>query len=395
MKLIEILTTPYTMSCDCAACFAGNYQKMAKSIQGCYESEAISVLADQQLSNLLKMGKANVDRHALARFGILMSLVSDPKRKLTFIKNLVKDDAFDLELLDLFTIREYGRTDNTQREIMDSSLWFQIEKIIKNAYVFRRFPELIENKILPYDTEKLIVYITEIDELGAHHFQMYFSHYYKDDLVVITHMLFDEYLKTNQDFLVRLIQIVYSMLDNAKTPRFRIHHAHSVTELTNKILSKCKHEYLPFKTTNFGAQNLDEYMYLLEKNNFVKQNLLDLSSQQNQKTYLIYSTIDGHRKHIQMIEHKIQLLNKQLEHNTQSESRITHLYQLRNLNPLERLQFIIDSEYSIHYYPPFLLEDSFEFIDQLSPKSKEKLLNKLKTAKRGTMKKLKLSLSSK
>ena len=399
MKLIEILTTPYSMSCDCVACFIGTYQKMAESVQGCEESEAISVLADQQLSHLLKMGKANADRHSTNRFAILINLISDPKRKFTFIKNFIKDDKFDLEILDSQVIAEYDKQNSSSTRISshlrNAFHVNRINPIIKNAHVFRRFPELMENKILPYDTEKTVFYLKEIEKLGKPHFNNYFIDYFRDELILITHVLFDEFLKNNNNELVVLIQETYAMVDAAQKRKINNAATHSFVELTNKILSKCKHEFLPFKTTNFGAQNLDEYMYLLEKNNFVKQKLHDLSSQQNQKTYLIYSTIDGHRKHIQMIEHKIQLLNKQLEHNNRSESRITHLNQLLNLNPLERLQFIIDSEYSIHYYPPFLLEDSFEYIEQLSPKSKEKLLNKLKTAKRGILKKLKLSLSSK
>jgi hypothetical protein len=371
---------------------------MQETAQG-YESEAISVLADQQLCNLLKMGNAQVDKHSKARFAILISLVSDPQRKLTFIKNFIKDEKFDLEILDSQVIGEYDKQNPLSTRLSsrfrDAYQVNRINPIIKNAYIFRRFPELMENKILPYDTEKTVFYLKEIEKLGKPHFTNYFIDYFRDELILITHVLFDAFLKTNNNDLVVLIQETYAMVDAAQKRKINSAATHSFVELTNKILSKCKHEFLPFKTTNFGAQNLDEYMYFLEKNNFVKQNLLDLSSQQNQKTYRIHSTIDDHRKQIQMIEHKIQLLNKQIEHNIQSESRITHLYQLRNLNPLERLQFIIDSEYSIHYYPPFLLEDSFEFIEQLSPESKEKLLNKLKTAKRGTLKKLKLSLSYK
>lgn len=398
MKLIEILTTPYALRCDCTPCFMGTYWKMQETAQG-YASEAISVLADQQLCNLLKMGNAQVDNHSKARFAILMSLVSDAKRKLTFIKNFIKDEKFDLEILDSQVIGEYDKPNPLSTRLpnrfRDAYQVNRINPIIKNAHVFRRFPELIENKILPYDTEKVVFYLKEIEKLGNPHFENYFIDYFRDELILITHVLFDAFLKTNDNDLVALIQETYAMVDAAQKRKINSAATHSFVELTNKILSKAKHEYLPFKTQNFGAENLDEYTYLLEKNNFVKQNLLDLSSQQNQKTYQIHSIIDSHRKNIQIIEHEIQLLNKRLEHNIQSESRITHLYQLRNLNPLDRLKFIIDSAYSIHYYPPFLLEDSFEFIEQLSPESKEKLLNKLKTAKRGVLKKLKLSLSSK
>ena len=110
---------------------------------------------------------------------------------------------------------------------------------------------------------------------------------------------------------------------------------------------------------------------------------------------LIYSTIDDHRKTIHSILGEIEKLEKKLKHNLKSQNRLTELDRIAELNPLERLNAIIDSSHAIYYYPDFMLEDSFEYIEQLSPESKEKLLNKLKTAKRGTLKRLKLSLSLK
>lgn len=85
MKLIEILTAPYNVRCKCLACLSQIYISMYKHIEG-RENEAIQLLNDNQLSDLLKNGTNTVDYHAKARFAVLMNLISDPIVKINITK---------------------------------------------------------------------------------------------------------------------------------------------------------------------------------------------------------------------------------------------------------------------------------------------------------------------
>ncbi len=398
MKLLEILTSPYLLRCECAACFTGTYLTMTESVNG-MESDAITILANESLYNQLKLGNQKVDMHSRTRFAILLSLVSNPNRKMMFIKNFIKDKNFDLDLLSISSIREfnkrpYSNYKNKQRPKKYVMLP-KLDRYIKNAVVFRRFPELMENKILPYETQKIIFYLIEIYQLGPQYFQAYFKDYLKDDLILITHVLFDQYSTTKDRQLVRLIQDVYAMIETSATYRFKTIYPHSIIELTNKILSQSNHEYLPFKTPNFGAKNWDEYLNLVEQTNLVKDKFQNIKNSYNQKVNGITTTIKKHRSTIQSIEQEIQKLENQLAHNNLSERRLRYLQSICDLNPLNRLKTIILSDRSIHYFPEFMFEDSQEYIEQLTQKEKAKLLSKLKTVKRGILKELMLNLSSK
>jgi len=393
MKLLEILTSPYLLRCECAACFTGTYMQMSESVIG-MESDAIAVLADESLYNQLKLGNTKVDIHSRTRFAILLSLVSDMHRKLTFIKNFIKDETFDLDFLNISSIREFNKTSNF-RERTKQKIYIpysKIERFIQHAPIFRRFPELMENKILPYETQKIVLYLKGIHEVGTQYFDTYFRDYFKDELILITHAVFDQYLQTKDKDLVVLIQDIYAKIETSRIPRFMNMYPHSIKELTNKILTQGNHKYLPFKTPNFGAKSRDEYLYLAEQSNIVKDNFRFLNNKHFLKMNDINLAIKNHRNTIQSIMQEIEILEKQITHNNKSEQRLNELKHMCDLSPAKRLKKIINSEHSIHYYPEFMIEDSLEYLEVLTPKEKTKLLTKLKTAKRGMLKKLKSTL---
>ena len=396
MKLIEILTQPYSKKCDCAGCISKTYLEMAHAIVG-LESEALTVLNEPRLSEMLKLQTGSFTNHSKIRFSLLLSLVKDPKRKLIFLKNLIQTPHFDLELLDLKIIKQYNR--NNQMTARDQPWIFRnywstdIDRAILNAPVFRMFPELIENKIVPYESQRTIRYVIDIYNMGMNQFKAYFGCYLQDDMILITHVLFEEYLKTKQEALVPLIQKAYIQISENRPVRFYGAYTYSYKELTNKILRESNHDCLPFETPNFGAKTLDEYHCYLDKANLVKRRINRSKIDFDSKLYRLESKISEYRKQIVSIENEIDIVVKILEHNEKSRKRLEELQPLADMHPLSRLEYVIKSERAIFYFPEFIFEDSLGYIEELTAEQRKVLSQKLSTAKRGILKKMKLYLA--
>lgn len=390
-NLIEILTTPFNSRCNCYGCLEQHYGKISKSVEG-REEEALNLLNDSQLCTALNNENSTVDYHKQARFVILFNLVSDPIVKINIAKKLILDGNFDLEIFK-FIIIHYNEENDLGIQIATDLGLFSYITLIRNAYVYRLVPKLMENNIFSHTPEEIIQYTSSIATLDSNHFNDYFRNFHQKDLVHLLSMLFEDFLNTKNEILVRPIQELYSLIDSQpkKISNYRVER--TFIALTNKILSTGNHEYLPFKTTNHGAKNLDQYLLITNKNNDFKQRIMDMTMQQNKKIMAVNNQIKSHMEMIQVIENKIKLLYKQKEHNIQSEKRISDLRQLGDLTPLERIKFIINSDNSIYFYPDFLFVNITEEIDKLPQEYKSKLLDKLKTVKRGYLKDLKSYLS--
>ena len=391
-NLIEILTTPFNSRCNCYGCLDQHYGKISKSVEG-REEEALNLLNDSQLCTVLNNGNPTVDYHTQARFVILFNLVSDPIVKINIAKELILNVNFDLEIFK-FIIIHYNEENDLGIQIATDLGLFSYITLIRNAYVYRLVPKLMENNIFSHTPEEIIQYTSSIATLDSKHFNDYFRNFHQKDLVHLLSMLFEDFLITKNEILVRPIQELYSLIDSQpkKISNYRVER--TFIALTNKILSTGNHEYLPFKTTNHGAKNLDQYLLITNKNNDFKQRIMDMTMQQNEKIMAVNNQIKSHKETIQVIENKIKLLYKQKEHNIQSEKRISDLRQLGDLTPLERIKFIINSDNSIYFYPDFLFENITQEIDKLPQEYKSKLLVKLKTVKRGYLKNLKHYLSN-
>jgi len=391
-NLIEILTTPFNSRCNCYGCLDQHYGKIAKSVEG-REEEALNLLNDSQLCTVLNNGNSTVDYHMQARFVILFNLVSDPVVKINIAKELILNVNFDLEIFK-FIIIHYNEENDLGIQIATDLGLFSYITLIRNAYVFRLVPKLMENTIFSHTPEEILQYTTSIASLESNHFHDYFRNFNQKELVELLSMLFEEFLNTKNEILVKPIQELHSLIDSQpkKISNYRLER--TFIDLTNKILSTGDHEYLPFKTTNHGAKNLDQYLQITNKNNDFKQRIMDMTMQQNKKIMAVNNQIKSHMETIQVIENKIKLLYKQKEHNIQSEKRISDLRQLGDLTPLERIKSIINSDNSIYFYPDFLFENITEEINKLPQEYKSKLLDKLTTVKRGYLKKLKHYLSN-
>ena len=391
-NLIEILTTPFNSRCNCYGCLDQHYGKIAKSVEG-REEEALNLLNDSQLCTVLNNGNSTVDYHMQARFVILFNLVSDPVVKINIAKELILNVNFDLEIFK-FIIIHYNEENDLGIQIATDLGLFSYITLIRNAYVFRLVPKLMENTIFSHTPEEILQYTTSIASLESNHFHDYFRNFNQKELVELLSMLFEEFLNTKNEILVKPIQELHSLIDSQpkKISNYRLER--TFIDLTNKILSTGDHEYLPFKTTNHGAKNLDQYLQITNKNNDFKKRIMDMTMQHNEKIMAVNNQITNHKETIQAIENKIKLLYKQKEHNIQSEKRISDLRQLGDLTPLERIKSIINSDNSIYFYPDFLFENITEEINKLPQEYKSKLLDKLTTVKRGYLKKLKHYLSN-
>jgi len=391
-NLIEILTTPFNSRCNCYGCLDQHYGKIAKSVEG-REEEALNLLNDSQLCTVLNNGNSTVDYHMQARFVILFNLVSDPVVKINIAKELILNVNFDLEIFK-FIIIHYNEENDLGIQIATDLGLFSYITLIRNAYVFRLVPKLMENTIFSHTPEEILQYTTSIASLESNHFHDYFRNFNQKELVELLSMLFEEFLNTKNEILVKPIQELHSLIDSQpkKISNYRLER--TFIDLTNKILSTGDHEYLPFKTTNHGAKNLNQYLQITNKNNDFKKRIMDMTMQHNEKIMAVNNQITNHKETIQAIENKIKLLYKQKEHNIQSEKRISDLRQLGDLTPLERIKSIINSDNSIYFYPDFLFENITEEINKLPQEYKSKLLDKLTTVKRGYLKKLKHYLSN-
>ena len=397
MKLIEILTKANNLKCDCFGCLATTYSEMENLTVG-LEKELITILAEENLSDILKSGHNKVNIHIKIRFSFLINMVENTNRRKVFLKNLILNPQFDLDLLDLsLLVRNTGIYSpfmkNGMRTIEAKRLGF--DNVITNAHVLRSFPELFENKILTHDPEKVLIYANGIFELGYNRFHSYFKTYSKGELIVITHVLVDEYLKSQQGHLVEIIQKFYRLIEGKGIGKMADSNFNAFVELTNKILTKCNHACLPFETPNFGAESLDEYKYINNQTKLIMDRINSLYSENSQKLKKIESIIQENLQRINTIQKEIDELEKQKLQNLKSEIRLTRLNLIGSLHPLESLKEIIQSEHPIFYYPEFMFEDVFEYVDELTPNEKSKLFTKLSKVKKGVLKKLKVYLSEK
>lgn len=330
------MTAPKTERCECLACVTNWYVHRLESVRE-RENEALELLHDARLCEWLKNGNAQVDFHAKSRFAILMNVVSDPIVKIKVVKKLILDESFDLDLLDVKTVEYYNNSSRFESIITRQFGLYSYGTLMKNAVVYRHMPELLEHRIVSFEREKVVAYAKAIAALGYNFYKDFFGDCPQREKLQITSMLFDQYLSNGHENLIRPIQELFALITNLEGRELADGLPKAYTELANKILLEGNHECLPFKTRNYGAKSLSEYLQISQKNNRVKERLRGMS----------------------------------------------------DLSPLERLKFIVQSEHTIYYYPHFALENIWEEVDLLTDEDRSKLLEKLQIVNRGPLRDLK------
>jgi hypothetical protein len=395
MKLIEILTKANNNKCECAGCMGSTYIEMVELTAG-LENEIISVLADNKLSDIVNNGNGAANIHIKIRFSFLLNSVKKAERRKLFLKNIILNPRFDLDLLVMsLLVKNSGYYDSIMENSLneDEAKQLGFVYMIENAYVFQRFPELFENKIQTQYPEKVLNYTLGILDLGLKHFNSYFQTYSNQELIVMTHIVVDAYLSSPKESLVNIIQKLYGMTDRQRLYDNSVSNNNLFVELTNKILTKCNHACLPFETSNYGAKSWEEYEYINNQTKLVMDKIKSLNTVNTDKLSKTRSAIQENFNLLNELQKKIEELEKQKMQQLNSEARISHLSQIGQLHPLDRLRKIIQSEHPVFYFPDFMFEDVFEYINDLTPNEKSDLLLKLKTVKKGVLKKLKLTLS--
>ncbi len=358
------------------------------------ENEAMELLHDARLCEWLKNGKAKVDFHAKSRFAILMNVVSDPIVKIKVVKKLILDESFDLDLLDVKTVEYYNNSSRFESIITRQFGLYSYGTLMKNAVVYRHMPELLEHRIVSFEREKVVAYAKAIAALGYNFYKDYFGDCPQKEKLQITSMLFDQYLSNGHENLIRPIQELFALITNLEGRELADGLPKAYTELANKILLEGNHEFLPFKTTNYGAKSLSEYLQITQKNNRVKERLREMRTRQHQKMEAVNKELSVHLSNMRKLEERVNHLQKQLEKNIKFERKMRHFSEMSDLSPLERLKFIVQSEHTIYYYPHFALENIREEVDLLSDEDKSKLLEKLQIVNRGPLRDLKSYLKS-
>jgi hypothetical protein len=393
LTLIEILTAPNIMRCECLACVTNLYTQRLESVRE-RENEAIELLDDTRLGEWVKNGNAKVDFHAKSRFSILMNVVSDPIVKIKVVKKLILDKSFDLNLLDVKMVNYYNQSSAFKNMIRTQLGLFSYEMLIKHAVVYRHFPELMEQRMLSFESEKVVAYAEAIAALGYNFYKDFFGACSQKEKIQITSMLFDQFLSNGRENLIRPIQELFALIKNLEGRELGDDLSKAYTELANRILMEGNHECLPFKNRNYGAKSLFEYLQISKKNNRVKERLKDMKNRQHQKIEAVNKELSVHLSNMRKLEEEVNKLQKQLEQNIKFERKMRHFNEMSDLSPVERLKFIIHSEHTIYYYPHFAFEKIWEEVDLLSDADKSKLLEKLQIVNKGPLRDLKVYLSN-
>ncbi|MCL9981119.1 MAG: hypothetical protein NBV77_06695 [Bacteroidia bacterium] len=388
LTLIEILTAPKTERCECLPCVTTLYAQRLESVRE-RESEAMELLNDDRLGERVKNGSAKVDFHAKSRFSILMNVVSDPIVKIKAVKKLILDESFDLDLLDVKTFNYYNNSSRFESIIRRQFGLYSYGTLMKNALVYRRFPELMEQRMLSFEREKVVAYAKAIAALGYNFYKDFFGDCPQKEKIQITSVLFDQFLSNGHENLIRPIQELFALITNLEGSELVDELPKAYTELANRILMEGNHECLPFKTRNYGAKSLSEYLQISQKNNRVKERLSEMRKRQNQKIEAVNKELSVHLSNMRKLEERVNNLQNQLEKNIKFERKMRHFNEMSDLSPLERLKFIIQSEQTIYYYPHFALENIREEVDLLSDEDRSKLLEKLQIVNRGPLRDLK------
>jgi hypothetical protein len=381
MSFSEIILTPIHTSCSCLPCTLGAFKKLREGVQD-MKTGLVEFLAKPNIGELLKLGKTSADFHSRMRFAVVFSLINTPERQLVFFKSFLSNPNFDVELFDFSVIKSFLDLQKNRNYAIES--W--IEMYIKHAVVYHRFPEFIKTATVCINKQDFMSYAVVILEMGDDVFRNFFkAHFHVTVLLGFIEMAFEAFLLDRSNLKAQIVQELHEVIyDGFKTYENEFWRKRCII-MTNRILQEGNHDLLPYKTPNFGAKTKEEYQLIF---NGIKQ----VQSSFSREKYYYESRIKSKLNSIAELKNEIEKIEKNMSKRELSQSRLHHLSELTHVLPIERLNMMIDSDKSIYYFPEYMFHDALDFIYLLSDAKKDSLRRKLKTAKRGILKKIKFAL---
>ena len=342
----------------------------------------VEFLANPDMGELLKLGKASADYHSRMRFAVVFSLINTPERQLVFFKSFLSNPNFDVELFDFYVIKSFLDLQKNRNYAIES----RIEMYIKHAVVYHRFPEFIKTSSVCISKLDFMSYAVVILEMGDDVFRNFFAaHFHVTVLLGFIEVAFEEFLldrtKVNAQIVQELHEVIYNGFKTYENEYWR----KRCIIMTNRILQEGDHNLLPYKTPNFGAKTKEEYQLIFDG---IKQ----VQNSFSREKYYYECKIKSKLNSIAELKNEIEKIEKSMSKNELSQNRLQHLNELANLLPIERLNLIIESDKSIYYFPEYMFHDALDFIHLLSDAKKDLMRGKLKTARRGILKKIKFAL---
>jgi hypothetical protein len=205
--------------------------------------------------------------------------------------------------------------------------------------------------------------------------------------------VFELFQKTNNNSLKPLIQTLYSLLVDHKSTSGELLDF-EIQELTDWILLQTDDTDLPFSSTNYSAKSTHEYLFRLNLDREIKSILNYEQSKLNSEKLNLNNQLQTLFSELTAIQNQINETNLILASKEKAIERFEEIKSFTGLNSISRLKKIVNSERPIFYFPDILFKDTINYLDLLDLTEKQKLKVKLKTAKKGILKELKIKLDT-
>lgn len=264
-------------------------------------------------------------------------------------------------------------------------LW-DIEKILANVQLSTLFSE-------PDNTIQHIVETFSSRNYSKTIWTTFLNPLSTEQLILGVRKVFKIFQTTKNNSLKPLIQTLYSLLANRKSSSGELLDI-EIRDLTDWILSNTDETDLPFSSTNYSAKSTQEYLFRFNIDREIKYSLnceqskleTDKMNLNNQRQTLF--------NELTAIQNQINETAEILASKEKKIERFKELLSFTELNSLSRLRKIINSDRPVFYFPDILFKDTINFLEQLDQTEKQILRTKLKTAKKGILKELKIKLDT-
>lgn len=214
-----------------------------------------------------------------------------------------------------------------------------------------------------------------------------------EQLILGVRKVFEIFQKSKNNSLKPLIQTLYSLLVERKRTSGELLD-NEIHDLTDWILSMTDDTDLPFSSSNFSAKSTQEYLFRLNLDREIKSILNYEQSKLNSEKINLNNQRQSLFSELTTIQNQINETNVILASKEKAIERFEELKSFTGLNSLSRLKKLVNSERPIFYFPDILFKDTLNFIEFLDLTEKQKLKAKLKTAKKGILKELKIKLDT-
>ena len=268
-------------------------------------------------------------------------------------------------------------------------------RLINILIIENKFPDLVPASLFHENDETINQVLEFISEKvkSWEFIEQYFNSISDEDLRIGIIKTIRLYKDSKNIHIKKVIKGFYSLLIKRHSIKY-ISGDYDIKSLTDFLLSEADNLYFPFTTTNYSAKSFEEYLHSYQIDEKVKKSFLDDKLQHEDNISKLRSEIEKINNDILIFQSQIVAKSNLLKAKQKSSDRFNELSKYTNLNPINRLKKLLNSDKPLFYFPDGFFEDAVNCISYLTEIEKELLKDKLKTAKKGVLKELKLKLNS-